>query len=48
MTPTAAPGGIVLLHDTYPATAQALPDVIAWLQGQGYALVTVERLLSTS
>lgn len=43
----AAPGGIVLMHDNQPSTAEALPEVISWLHDQGYVLVTVDRLLGT-
>ena len=39
-------GGIILMHDRIAATAAALPDIIEYLQGQGYTLVTVTELLS--
>ncbi|WP_461225021.1 polysaccharide deacetylase family protein [Lacticaseibacillus suihuaensis] len=42
---TAYAGGIVLMHDIQPATAQALPSVIRTLRGQGYRFVTVSELL---
>ncbi|WP_225046688.1 polysaccharide deacetylase family protein [Lacticaseibacillus kribbianus] len=42
---TAYAGGIVLMHDIQPATAQALPNVIRALRGQGYRFVTVSELL---
>lgn len=41
----AHPGGIVLMHDIHPSTAQALPGIIDQLQAQGYQLVTVPELL---
>lgn len=41
----AHPGGIVLMHDIHPSTAQALPGVVEKLQEQGYTLVTVPELL---
>lgn len=41
----AHPGGIVLMHDIHPSTAQALPGIIDQLQAQGYKLVTVPQLL---
>ncbi|HEY9596753.1 MAG TPA: polysaccharide deacetylase family protein [Cyanophyceae cyanobacterium] len=44
----AKPGGIVLMHDgggNRHATVQALPQIIAKLQEQGYRFVTVPELL---
>ncbi|RYG72284.1 DUF3298 domain-containing protein [Lentibacillus lipolyticus] len=41
----AAPGSIVLLHDIHPSTADALPEVIASLEKEGYQMVTVSQLL---
>lgn len=38
-------GSIILMHDLYGATAEALPGVIEYLQGEGYELVTVSELL---
>lgn len=37
-------GAIVLMHPTAP-TVSALPDIIKGLEGKGYKLVTVSRLL---
>jgi peptidoglycan-N-acetylglucosamine deacetylase len=42
------PGSIILMHDgggNRSATVAALPQVIAWLKSQGYALETVKQLL---
>lgn len=41
---TAKPGGVVLMHDIYPSTADALGPVIDSLQ-QKYQLVTASQLL---
>lgn len=47
----ARPGGIVLLHSSggkggkLDNTVKALPDIIAFLQKQGYTFVTVPELL---
>lgn len=43
----AHPGGIVLMHDIHPSTAEALPGIIEKLQSQGYKLVTVPELFDT-
>ncbi|WP_234969696.1 polysaccharide deacetylase family protein [Alicyclobacillus vulcanalis] len=40
----AEPGALILLHPTAP-TAEALPDVIRWLEGHGYRLKTVEDVI---
>ncbi|EOT46677.1 MULTISPECIES: polysaccharide deacetylase family protein [Enterococcus] len=37
--------GIILMHDIQPSTAAVLPQLIDWLQAQGYELVTVDQLL---
>lgn len=37
-------GGILLLHD-YPATAQALPEILDTLTKQGYRFVTLEEMI---
>ena len=42
----AADGGIVLCHDLYESTANAMDRVIPELINQGYQLVTVSELLS--
>lgn len=42
---TIIPNGIILMHDIQPSTAAVLPQLIDWLQGQGYELVTVDQLL---
>lgn len=41
---TASEGGIVLMHDIQPATADALPTIIDDLSAQGYQFVTVDEL----
>ncbi len=38
-------GGIILMHDLYPTTADALPDIIDGLRGKGFRLVTLSDLL---
>jgi peptidoglycan/xylan/chitin deacetylase (PgdA/CDA1 family) len=40
------PGSIVLLHDIYPTTADALPAVMTALKNEGYQFVTVSELLT--
>jgi peptidoglycan-N-acetylglucosamine deacetylase len=40
------PEAIVLLHDTYPTTIAAVPDIVATLKARGYTLVTVPQLLA--
>lgn len=41
----ALPGGIVLMHDLYPETINAIPAMIDGLRTQGYELVTVTELM---
>ncbi|HEX6462590.1 MAG TPA: polysaccharide deacetylase family protein [Candidatus Saccharimonadales bacterium] len=41
----ANPGAVVLLHDIYPTTAQAVPLIVDELQKQGYVFVTMSELL---
>jgi peptidoglycan-N-acetylglucosamine deacetylase len=43
----AKPGSIVLMHDIHQATANALDDILAMLQKQGYEFVTVTELLNS-
>lgn len=38
-------GAIILFHDLFPSTAEALEEIIDALHRQGYELVTVSRLL---
>ncbi|MCJ7839996.1 polysaccharide deacetylase family protein [Lederbergia sp. NSJ-179] len=38
-------GAIVLMHDIHPSTADALPQLLDWLESQGYQFVTVSQLL---
>lgn len=44
----AKPGGIVLLHDVYPSTADALAPVIDQLRAANYQFVTVSQLMQLS
>jgi peptidoglycan/xylan/chitin deacetylase (PgdA/CDA1 family) len=41
-------GDIILLHETNPVTAEALPTIIKGLQKRGLKLVTVSELLAAS
>ena len=38
---------ILLFHDKYPETVEALERIVPALQAQGYQLVTVSELLQT-
>ncbi len=40
-------GAIILMHDLYPATAEAVAKLIPDLMAQGYKFVTVSELLGT-
>ncbi len=40
----AARNRVVLMHDIYPTTVAAAPQIIAGLKAQGYTLVTVSEL----
>ncbi|MFS0646329.1 polysaccharide deacetylase family protein [Siminovitchia sp. 179-K 8D1 HS] len=40
-----SPGGIVLMHDIHPSTADALPELLTALENEGYQFVTVSELL---
>ncbi len=39
-------GSIILLHDEYPATVEALPRIIAALKRDGYKFVTIPEMLA--
>lgn len=39
-------GSIILMHDIYPETIQAVPQIIEALKTQGYQFVTVNQLLA--
>lgn len=39
-------GDIILLHDLYPATADAIEKIIPYLQKKGYELMTVSELMA--
>ena len=41
----ARPGGIILMHDVHPTTADAVGRLVDRLQAEGYTLVTVGELL---
>lgn len=43
----AEPGQVVMLHDTFPATATALDRALTELAAKGYAFVTVSHLYRT-
>lgn len=38
------PGAIVVMHDIYPTSINAVPKIIDTLQAQGYTLVTISEL----
>jgi len=38
-------GSILLLHDTYPHTADALPDLIRLLKARGYRFATIPEMV---
>jgi len=42
----AAPGAIILCHETQPTTLDALPEIIRGLKAKGYEFVTVSELLA--
>ena len=42
----AVPGAIVLMHDIHKPTAEALPDLLTYLEKEGYEFITVSQLLS--
>lgn len=42
----ARPGGVILMHDTYGTSVDAVPGIVARLKGEGYTLVTVSDLLA--
>ena len=42
----AADGAIILLHDLYSSTIDAVPEIIDTLHDQGYTFVTVDELLA--
>lgn len=39
-------GEIVLMHDIYPQTVAAVPEIIKTLRAKGYTLVTVSQLIA--
>ncbi|HEX3826840.1 MAG TPA: polysaccharide deacetylase family protein [Sporichthyaceae bacterium] len=44
VTSTAAPGSIVLMHDTYASTIAAVPRLLDYYASRGYTFVTVSEL----
>ena len=38
-------GDIILMHDAYPSTVEAVRELIPALQEMGYTFVTVDRLV---
>lgn len=43
----AHPGAIILMHDIYPSTVDAVPGLVDALRARGFTLVTVPQLLGT-
>ncbi|EFV12254.1 polysaccharide deacetylase family protein [Segniliparus rugosus] len=41
----AQPGAVFLLHDVHEGTIKAMAEAVPWLKKQGYAIVTVDRLI---
>lgn len=39
-------GDIILMHDIYDTTADAVEKVVPWLQKQGYDILTVSELMT--
>ncbi|WOP17228.1 polysaccharide deacetylase family protein [Raineyella sp. LH-20] len=44
-TGSATPGGIILMHDLYPTTVDAVPSIISNLRSRGYAMVSVSDVI---
>ena len=44
----ARPGSIILMHDIYPSTVDAVPTIIKGLRQRGFILVTVSQLLAST
>lgn len=38
-------GDIILMHNIYDSSAEAIEEILPWLKEQGYQLVTVSQLL---
>ena len=38
-------GDIILMHDIYSTTADAVEKVVPWLQNKGYDILTVSELM---
>ncbi|WOP17229.1 polysaccharide deacetylase family protein [Raineyella sp. LH-20] len=47
-TSRAQPGGLILMHDLYPTTVDAVPSIITTLKAKGYALVTASDVLGST
>lgn len=43
----AKPGSIILMHDIYPGTSQAIPEIVDGLRARGLTLVTVPQLIGS-
>lgn len=41
------PGSIILMHDIWPSTAEALPSIISKLMAAGYTPVTLPELVGS-
>ena len=39
-------GAIVLMHDLYESTADAVEEILPWLYDQGYQVVSVSELMA--
>jgi peptidoglycan/xylan/chitin deacetylase (PgdA/CDA1 family) len=44
----ARPGSIILMHDIYSSTVDAVPAIIKGLRQRGFTLVTVSQLLGST
>jgi peptidoglycan/xylan/chitin deacetylase (PgdA/CDA1 family) len=39
-------GAIILLHDAYPGTVKALPEILRKIKAEGYQMVTISEMVS--
>jgi peptidoglycan/xylan/chitin deacetylase (PgdA/CDA1 family) len=46
--PNLKPGAIILLHETYDPTREALPTILSELKNRGYTVTTVSELINNS
>jgi len=47
VTTNVEPGSIILFHNAAKHTPEALPDIIEYLQGEGYEIVPISELILT-